>query len=339
MHFDIFNNDAFSLTGLTAAIQDASYVPGRLGQMGLFEERGITTTSVSIEKVGDTLQLVPTAPRGSSGKVYESRKRTLRNLSCVHLPQRATVLADQILGMRAFGTEDEVQMMSSWIQSEYLAPMKRDIEATQEHLRIGAVKGQVLDSDGSTVLLDLFTEFGVSQSTVNWDLNGAPGEDVRAAIVTLKRNLAAKMGAAPWQRLHVVCGSTFFDELIGNASVEAAYDRWMDGAFLRDDYSAQGANGFTFGGTGVTFEEYRGSVGGVSYVAATKAYVIPVGVPGLFQSRFAPGDYMETVNTPGLPYYATQERLPHDKGIELEAQSNPLHFCTRPDWIYEITAN
>ena len=77
MHFDIFNNDAFSLMGLTASIQDAEYVPGRLGQLGLFEERGIPTTSVSIEKRGDTLALVPTAERGSSGKVYESETPAL----------------------------------------------------------------------------------------------------------------------------------------------------------------------------------------------------------------------------------------------------------------------
>lgn len=335
MHFDIFNSDAFSLVGLTASIQDVEYVPGRLGQMGIFEESGITTTSVSIEKVGDTLQLVPTAPRGSSGKVYQPEKRTLRNLSTVHLPQRATVLADEILGMRAFGTEDEEQVMSSWIQREYLTKMVRDIEATQEHLRIGAVKGSVMDSDGTTELLDLFTEFGVSQSTASWTI---ASDDIRAEIVLLKRALANKMGGVPFSGLHVFCGATFFDGLIGNSTVEAAYDRWMDGAFLRDDYSNQGSNGFTFGGTGVTFEEYRGSVGGVDFIPTAKAYAIPMGVPGLFKTRFAPGDYLETVNTPGLPYYATQERMPHDKGIELEAQSNPLHFCTRPDWIYEITA-
>lgn len=336
MHFDIFNNDAFSLTGLTASIQDVEYVPGRLGAMGLFSESGIPTTSVSIEKRGDTLALVPAGERGQSGKVYESRKRTMRNFEALHLPQRATVLADQILGMRSFGTEDEVQTMSSWIQSEYLSKMVRDIEATQEHLRIGAVKGQVLDADGSTVLLDLFTEFGVSQSTDTWDLDGVA--DVRAEIVTLKRAVADKLGGIPFNGLHVFCGSTFFDALIGNTSVEAAYDRWLDGAFMRDDFSAQGANGFTFGGTGVTFEEYRGSIGAVDFVPATKAYVVPKGIPDLFISRFAPGDYLETVNTPGLPYYASQEALPHNKGIEIEAQSNPIHLCTRPDVIWELTA-
>ena len=48
MHIDVFNSDAFSLTGLTQAINDVAYKPGRLGELGLFEERPISTTSVSI---------------------------------------------------------------------------------------------------------------------------------------------------------------------------------------------------------------------------------------------------------------------------------------------------
>ena len=336
MHIDVFNSDAFSLTGLTQAINDVAYKPGRLGELGLFEERPISTTSVSIEKVGDTIQLVANQPRGSSGQVYTAEKRNIRNLSCLHLPQRASVLADEIQNMRAFGTEDEEQTMQNWIQSEYLSKMVRDIEVTQEWHRMGAVKGQVLDADGSTVLLNLFTEFGVTQSTAAWTL---ATDDIRAEIVLLKRQIAAKALGTPWNGVHVFCSSTFFDGLIGNTTVEAAYDRFMDGSFLREDYSQFGTSGFAFGGTGVVFEEYWGNAGDQQLIPDGKAYAVPMGVAGLFQTRFAPGDYLETVNTMGLPYYASQERMPHDKGIELEAQSNPLHFCARPDWIVEITGS
>lgn len=335
MHFDVFNNDAFSLMGLTAAINEEEYVPGRIGQLGLFDEQGISTTSVSVEKVGDTLRLVPAQPRGSSGQVYNAEKRSLLNIAAIHLPQRGTVMADEIQNMRAFGTESEVETMDRYIRANHLRRMKRDIEATQEHLRIGAIKGILLDADGSSPLLNLFTTFNVAQWTRNWNVSG--DVDIRQRIVTLKRDLATRLGAIPFSGIHVFCSASFFDALIGNATVEAAYDRWMDGQFLRDDYSNQGVNGFTFGGTGVTFEEYRGSVNGVDFIADGDAYAVPRGVPGLFQTRFAPGDYMATVNTPGLPYYASMEKLDHDKGVDLEAQSNPLHFCTRPDVVLKLT--
>ena len=46
-----------------------------------------------------------------------------------------------------------------------------DLDATLEFLRIGALKGIILDADGSTVIFNLFTEFGVVQQTVDMNLD------------------------------------------------------------------------------------------------------------------------------------------------------------------------
>jgi hypothetical protein len=54
------------------------------------------------------------------------------------------------------------------------------------------------------------------------------------------------------------------------------------------------------------------------------------GVPDLFITRFAPADYVETVNTIGLPRYAKQIPMRNGKGIELEVQTNPINLCTQP---------
>ncbi|WP_049117477.1 major capsid protein, partial [Burkholderia cepacia] len=54
----LFQDDAFSLSSLSAAINEQPYVPGRIGTLGLFEEDGITTTTIQIERDGDTLALV-----------------------------------------------------------------------------------------------------------------------------------------------------------------------------------------------------------------------------------------------------------------------------------------
>jgi len=143
MHLDIFNDDAFSLTQLTTAINDLPHVPGRLGRLGLFSESGISTTTVSVEKVGLTLSLVPSAPRGSSGQVKGIDRRNLRNLSTVHLPQRDAINADALQNLRAFGTESEVTTVQT-VVNQKLAKMKRDNDVTIEWQRMGAVKGQVL---------------------------------------------------------------------------------------------------------------------------------------------------------------------------------------------------
>ena len=47
---DIFNNNAFGVVSLTDAINKPLFAPGRLGQMGLFSERGVTTTTVRFRR-------------------------------------------------------------------------------------------------------------------------------------------------------------------------------------------------------------------------------------------------------------------------------------------------
>src|SRR5690606_18567332 len=115
---------------------------------------------------------------------------------------------------------------------------------------------------------------------------------------------------------------SFWRKFIGHSKVKQAYERWQDGERLRDDPR----QGFKFGG--IYWERYRG--GGKIKVEDKQAHAVPTGVLDLFITRFAPGDYMDAVNTLGLPFYSSSEPLPHGKGVELEAQSNPAHLCTRP---------
>ena len=44
-------------------------------------------------------------------------------------------------------------------------------------------------------------------------------------------------------------------------------------------------------------------------------------MPGLFVTRFGPANYVETVNTLGLPYYAKSEPLEMGKGMKLGTAS------------------
>ena len=59
---DIFQDDAFSVTSLSSTITDIPDVPTKLGDKGLFQEEGISTTSFMIERQGSSIKLLPTAP-------------------------------------------------------------------------------------------------------------------------------------------------------------------------------------------------------------------------------------------------------------------------------------
>jgi len=326
---DIFNDDAFSLRELTAAINETSYVPGRISSQGLFQERGITTTTVQIEKKGDTLSLVPSMPRGSVGKVAARSKSQLIPFNVVHLPQTDSILADEVQNAREFGSDSQLKGVQTLVNEQF-GVMRRNIDVTIEYQRIGAIKGSIMDADGTTELLNLYTAFGVSQQTHNMKLTTGSTK-VRVEAIKAKRLVEDALGGAMYTGLRAYCGKTFFENLISHADVEKAYERWLDGEALRNDPRA----GFPF--AGIIWEEYRGNVSGIDFVADGEAYLVPEGVPDMFITRFAPADYMETVNTIGLPYYAMQERMAKDKGVELEAQSNPLNLNCRPRAVIKLT--
>lgn len=326
---DVFSDDVFGTLSLTTAIEKLPYVPNQLGSMGLFQESGVPHTSIMIEERNGKLSLLQTRVRGVRDQQAATTKRTARTFAIPHIPESDQVLADDIQGVRQFGSENQLESIAKTVNDK-MARMKQDHEATWEFHRLGATKGIVLDADGSTIY-NLFTEFGIAQTTQS--INFA-ADDVLLAGHTLLRNMETALGNTPFKHIHVFCGSGFFDNLVTNAGVKEAYDRWQNGQFLRDDHRYFG---FEYP-KGIIWQEYRGGIDTQSpFVAANKAHAFPVGVPNLFQRFNAPADYTETVNTIGRPLYAKQERMKFDRGIELETQSNPLHICNRPKCLIEIT--
>lgn len=318
----IFEDDAFSVSSLTAAINEQEYLPGRISSLGLFREEGISTLTVQIEKDGDTLALVPSGERGTSGLVVGGTKRTLIPFNTVHLPERFTIKADEIQGIRAFGTRSELQAVQD-VVNKRLAKARRQLDATHEFQRMGALNGQVLDADGKTVLLDIYKSFGVNRQKLQMGLN-SPDTELRVKCGEALDMQEEALGSVTSSGSRALCGKNFWNKLIVHKSVKETYLNTMQAASLRGD----ARESFEFGG--IVWERYRGKVAGVAFVHDDKALLIPEGVPDLYISSFAPADYMETVNTQGIPYYSKIEPLPFNKGVAGEAQSNPLHLCTRP---------
>jgi major capsid protein E len=316
----------FEAQTLTAAINAIDITPTLL--QGVFEEAGITTTEASIERRADALGLVPAVPRGAPGRPYAMAKRDALTFKAVHLPQRATILADALQNVRAFG-QDGIYTVEQR-RNEQLAIMRADLDNTLEHQRVGALMGQVLNADGS-VLYDLLTEFSVSQQTHAMAIATATTK-IRTKFVEARRKAEAALGNLRPKSWLCLAGAQFFDGVSDHPSVEAFLAAQPAASELRGDNRA----GFEIGGVMVT--EYSFGTAGVPWIDTDEAYLVPVGAPGLLIGRYAPADYANTINTIGIPYYSSGEPLPHNKGISLEAQSNPIFLCTRPRAVIKLTA-
>lgn len=325
----IFEDEAFTVQALLAVVNEDHVVPGQIAAANLFEERGTNSAVVQIEKDGTTLHLVEARPRGAPGMAVIADKRSLIPFNTVHLPQVFQILADEIQSIRAVGSLTELQSVQA-VVARRLEKARRQIDLTHEFQRIGAIKGLVVDADGQTELLDIYQRFGIERpAPLSMELDDDDTDVSVRCIEVLDRQEDA-LGAVTSTGAHAYCGKVFWEKFISHPKVRDTYKNWEAAATLRGDRRQPFEHG------GIYWERYRGKHSGQPFVADDRAHVVPLGVPELFISTFAPADYMETVNTEGLPYYSKLERMRFDKGVEGEAQSNPLHLCTRPLSVIEL---
>jgi len=334
---DAFNTDTFGMVSLTNSLELLPFKPARIGELGIFQPRPIATTTAVIEEKAGKLALIQTSRRGEPALVSESEKRTTRSFVVPHIKLQDTITAETIQNLRAFGSETELMTLSQEV-NDRMARLKQDQEVTLEHLRAGTLKGVQLDADGTTVLFNFFTEFGITPTVVDMNMDDAT-QDMTAKLVEVKRAIDDALGSHrnSWTYIQCLCGRSFYDDFTTHARVRTAYERWNDGAFLRSDMRG----GFEFGDTRVRIEEYSATVSGVDFMNTNEAIFFPVGVPEMFETIYAPADYIETVNTRGRPMYAKMAPGADgfNRAVQLEVQQNPLCICKRPGALIKAWTN
>lgn len=322
---DVFKQNAFNLISLTDVINKIPFIPGRAGQVIDWNSQGVPTTVIALEEINGVLQLVNPSPRGGAGTTVPKQKRTVRNLTVPHYQLDDAIYAEEVQGVRALGQENQVQTIMDMVNMRFQTHTQLVLDPTIEYQRMGAVRGIILNGDGST-LYNLFTEMNVSQpAEVAFNLAAAANGAVRTSCTGVVRTIATSLGGIPFVGVHAFCSDTFWDSLIQNTEVRATYLNQQEASQLREGTAYQRLN---FGG--ITFENYRGSVGATPFALTDKAHFFPIGVPGLWKTVYAPADYIETVNTIGVPRYAKQIPMENGKGIALELQTNSLSYCVRP---------
>lgn len=352
---DIFNDEAFGLVSMVAAVNNIDNVPGRAGELvfsGLGS--GVNTTTVAIERKGTALSLVPTSVRGGQSPQERTDKASLFSLDIPQIKLEETIAASSIQGVREFGTTNVLRGAQNVVNGQ-LKKITSRMDLTLEHHRLGALKGIIRDADGS-VLRNLFTDFGVSAPAdfhfhfSDWHSDGDFEDSVRVNCQKLTRYMRrnAKMTLPATAKVWAFCGDKFFDQLVEHPTVKKTAFGWDRAEQLLGDNYANGVFYFA----GVFFENYAGTddvtgeeasdgeMTGKVGIASDEARFFMTGVPGLYDEFYAPGDFFDTVNTIGLPRYA---RIAVDdefyRFVKVHVQQNPLPLCTRPQTLVRALAD
>lgn len=347
---DVFNDDAFSLSSLTAQINAIDHVPGRAGGLAFVGvSSGVETTSISIERQGETLALIATTARGAPAEQERTSRRELLGFEIPHIKLESTIYAHEIQDVRAYvgapyNAADDQLRGAQTVISRRMNKMTGRHDLTIEHHRLGALKGIIRDADGS-VLVDLFEEFGFLNSDgfaapeefdfglADWSANKSLRNECSQVIRAMRR--AAKLPIPEDSFVWAFAGDNFFDKLLEHPNVKNVYDGTTAAKQRLGDSYVSGV--FEFGG--IMWENYQGTDDNETVATdPDEARFFFTGVPGLYQESFAPGDFLDTVNTPGLPRYA---RIAFEPGlnrwVKLHTQQNPLPLCLRPQTLMKAT--
>lgn len=103
--------------------------------------------------------------------------------------------------------------------ARHLETMRNKHAITLEHLRMGALKGIILDADGST-LYNLYDEFGITPKAINFAL-ATDSTNVRQKCVDTLAHIEENLRGEFMTNVRCLCSPEFFEKLIAHPKVES----------------------------------------------------------------------------------------------------------------------
>lgn len=337
---DAFRGDAFSNISLSRLVNKTPFIPQFLGSRGakIFAPTPILTTGYAVDRLQGSITLVPTSPRGAPATQRKEEKRDSTYFDVPRLAVEAKVRADELQNVRDYNDPTQLMTLQTMIARKLMGPtgLTRQIELTWENMRLGAVQGKILDSDGVTVITNYYTKFGIPvPAAINFDLlNPAlyPAGHLRTQLNGLARTMkrAAQGSFIEGQtKIIALVGDNFFDAFINHPDVTETFKNWFAAQQLREN---RAFGQFDFGG--VEWNNYRGTDDNSTVAVNTNecAFFLQE-APGVFEVAYAPGETFEDVNKPGTPMYVYNLPDPSGKNafVTFEINSFPLFVCTRPE--------
>ena len=322
----------FTVAEMTESVNKLPMMSTRMASQ--FTPESVRSTNVELDVQTGQIILINTSERGSVPEDIGGNGSSIQAkvIKTSHLTQSAHIRPEDIQDVRAFGTNETIR--AETVINNKMQKLKNNLAMTKEHHRLGAIKGHVLDADGSTVLYDLFDIFGVNKQKQAIRLSKS--SDAKNSIIDVSnvvRKIQAGMGGNPYQRIECIVGSEFYDALTTSDGIGDLFYRWQTNAMNFGDTDWR-QRGFPFGG--ITFYEASLVIGGEVQVAANAGHAYPVG-PNLGHTYYAPADWIETANTYGLEHYARIDPLDRGRGYTVEVQSNPATIFTFPEALIELS--
>lgn len=304
---------------------------GILNQYGLFQEEGVETDVVQFEQTTRDGALIVDKVRGERATAGKEQGSLVRAWAVPHFPYDDYISPNDVRGKRAYGSADQEETLAA-VRARRMARIMQNHAWTLEYARFKLLTTGDVYAPSGTVSMNYFTEFDVTQKSVNFALSTgttdvvAKGEEV---IAHIQDNASGENV----ERVVGFCSPEYFAALISHASVKTAYQYYTSAQEpLRNRLGGNTAMYRTFDHGGILYVEVRGNYAGNVFVPANEAVFVPMGTE-IFKTYFAAANKFDLLGTLGERAYMFE--YPSDRGdkIVLESESNFINACVRPAMI------
>ena len=333
---DVFSQNAWGTLDVHEQIVErVDYVPGLLGQMGIFEPWYSRSKTLGIADKNKTVKLINTSERGSPPEEYIPQGARVRYFKPGRLAEGSTVYADELQDVLQLPFESQFREVSAEI-ADRTAGINGDLDLTFEHMRLGAVQGKVYDADG-TLLIDWFDEWGASApASVSFELDVAE-TDIRKVSRDIKRKMMTK-AKGRWRAgtsIVNLCGDNFFDALVSHPLYK---ETKVNNERTRELENIEGYSAVEY--EGILHVNYRGTDDGTTLsIPSNEGRIFPRG-GGFFQAAFAPAsEFKPYVNQRARERYTMLLSDPsgREEWDRVEIYSYPLMVCNAPELLQKVT--
>lgn len=333
--------NAFEVVDVTGELQLIPNSWTLLNDSSLFSEEFLSTNTVTFEEQSQTLGLIGDQFRGAKPQANKDDNRKIRSYPIAHFPVVDAIKPEDIQGKRAYGSNDMAETEAA-VLARKMQRIRRNMDITMEVGRFSLLTTGNLYAPNGTISGNVFTDFGITQTSVDFVL-GTAGTDIVAktesVIAAMQDN--ANTGDVITSVI-AYCSPEWFAKFIAHAKIQTAYQYFSatEGQMIQRN-RAGGNNGLyrEFNYAGIRFIEVRTVLAGQRLIPAGEVVFVPTGTSDTFVSYFGPANRMDFVNTIAERGYLWTYRDPKGQGIDIDGEFNVTSICRRPALIVKGTSS
>lgn len=340
--FDIFRNDAFSTASLHRMVDNVTYVPQALTSLGLFTPEPISGDLVHLYEEDNTIRLIPFTERGTPNTMEIRDVGRIRSLKTPRLSPQDTVRASELGNVANMALARNIRLRSAGeLVNKRMGKLRQRMAMTKEFQYLNAIKGKLLDSDGTTVYADFFAEMGVTQPAIVDVPFATLTEDefneffVNNFFRVIMRALKDRKGAGT--RIGVAVGDNWWSAMMKHPGFREIWKLEMQARAIARSANplVQPSAWLSVEFAGFTWWNYMGTDDGTTVAVETNmAYFFPIGAQDVFVEYLGTGETFDQTG-PGVlgrPLYPMVRRDPrdHPEFVDIMLRNYGLPACIFP---------